>query len=432
MPAAHTTPIDLAREQSRARELDRADPGAPWRDKFALPLGADGEPLAYFTGNSLGLMPVAARDAALQVLDAWRDLGVEGYFAGERPWVTYTDSLRGSLARLVGASPAEVAIMNSTTVNLHLLMASFYRPTPERYKIIIEDAAFPSDSYAVRSQARWHGLDPDRAVVRLRPRPGEHTLRTQDIESTLEREGPSVALLMLGGVNYLTGEFFDMQRLSAAARSVGAAVGWDLAHAVGNVPLRLHDWDADFAVWCSYKYLNAGPAAVAGAFIHARHLGDLGSRLPRLEGWWGHDPADRFRMPPDFIPAPDAAAWQMSNAPILSTAPLAASLALFDEIGFDSLRERSVRLTGYLERLLLSGVSARIQILTPSSPEQRGAQISFIVPGASRNTLDALRRRGVVCDFREPEVIRAAPSPAYTTFHDCWRLAHAIDESTRR
>lgn len=427
--------IDLVSEEARARELDARDPLTPLRERFSLPVDSAGEPLAYFTGNSLGLMPEAARSDVAEILDAWASRGVEGYFEGDRPWVTYTDSARESLARLVGASPAEVVVMNTLTVNLHLMMATFYRPTAERFRIVIEDDAFPSDSYAVASQARWHGLDPARAVARLRPRAGEHALRTEDIEAFFADEGDSVALVMLGGVNYLTGQRFDMARVTAAARDAGCMVGWDLAHAMGNVPLKLHEWGADFAAWCSYKYLNAGPAAVAGAFIHERHWHGGSAGRARLEGWWGHDPEDRFRMPPDFVPAPGAAAWQPSNAPILSAAPLLASLALFDEVGMDRLRERSIRLTGYLERLLgggtgVSPVGERVRMLTPTEPGARGAQLSVVVPGASRRTLGLLRERGIVCDFREPDVIRAAPAPLYNTFHDCWRLARGLEETT--
>ncbi|RMH26003.1 MAG: kynureninase [Planctomycetota bacterium] len=422
--------IDLIAEEARARALDDADPLSALRGRFALPSGARGEPLAYFTGNSLGPMPLGARADVEEVLDAWAARGVEGYFEGDRPWVTYTDAMRPPLARLIGAEVSEVAVMNTTTVNLHLMMASFYRPAPGRSAIVIEDGAFPSDSYAVRSQARWHGLDPDEAVIRLTPRHGEAALRTEDVEAFLAREGGRVALVMLGGVNYLSGQWVDMARVTRAARDAGACVGWDLAHAVGNVPMRLHEWGPDFAAWCSYKYLNGGPAAVAGAFVHERHHGAAGSALPRLEGWWGHDPTDRFRMPAVFEPAPDASAWQPSNAPVLSSAPLLASLAIFDEVGIDRLRERSVRLTGYLERLVGS-LGGRVRVTTPSDPAARGAQLSMVVPGQSRESLGRLRDRGIVCDFREPDVVRAAPAPLFNSFHDCWRLARALDEITR-
>lgn len=422
--------MDLHAEEARARELDAADPLSSLRDRFALPAGEHGEPWAYFAGNSLGPMPIAARDDVEEILGSWAARGVEGYFEGDRPWVTYTDRMRESLARLVGAEAREVAVMNTLTVNLHLLMASFYRPTRARYAIVIEDGAFPSDSYAVRSQARWHGFDPDDAVIRLRPRAGEYALRAEDIDAVLRREGERIALVLLGGVNYLSGQWFDMARITRLGRDAGAAVGWDLAHAVGNVPMRLHEWGPDFAAWCSYKYLNGGPAAVAGAFVHERHLGAAGEALPRLEGWWGHDAEDRFRMPAVFKPAPDATAWQPSNAPVLSSAPLVASLRIFDEVGMDRLRERSVRLTGYLERLLDS-FGHRVRVTTPRTPGARGAQLSLVVPGQSRASLGLLRERGVVCDFREPDVIRAAPAPMFNTFHDCWRLARALDEVTR-
>lgn len=415
----------LAQREADARERDARDPLAGERDHFHLPTDASGAPLAYFTGNSLGLQPRSTRAMLERELDDWAALGVEGHHDAARPWVSYHELAREKLARLVGAQPREVVAMNTLTVNLHLLMVSFYRPTPQRHKIIIEDSAFPSDSYAVASQARFHGFDPSDAIVRLRPRPGEHAIRTEDVEELLQREGASVALMMLGGVNYLTGQWFDMERLTRAGQAAGCVVGWDLAHAAGNVPLRLHDWNADFAAWCHYKYMNSGPGAVAGAFVHERHWKSGATDLPRFEGWWGHDPDIRFKMEPQFVPAKGADAWQVSNPPIFSLTPVLASLDIFDRVGINRLREKSLALTGFLESLLDS-IGPRVSVLTPRDPAQRGCQLSIVVEGASRETHAKLREAGVVCDFREPNVIRAAPVPLYNTFHDCWRLASAL------
>jgi kynureninase len=335
----------------------------------------------------------------------------------------YHEQFRAPLGRLVGATEREVVAMNSLTVNLHLLMASFYRPTPDRFSIIIEDTAFPSDSYAVASQASFHGFDPHRAVVRLRPRVGERVLRTEDVVGLIERERP--ALVMLGAVNYLTGQWLDMAAITAAGHRAGAAVGWDLAHAAGNVPMRLHDWGVDFAAWCSYKYLNAGPGAIAGAFVHEKHLAR--TDLPRLCGWWGNDPATRFRMGPDFVPVASADAWSLSNPPIFSLTPLKASLDLFDRATMPALRAKSVRLTSYMESLLAPRRAKGLEILTPAEPSARGCQLSLVVPGMSREIQRRLLERHVVCDFREPNVVRAAPAPLYNSYHDVWRFVRELD-----
>jgi kynureninase len=412
--------------EDEARRLDAADPGH--RDLFHVP-PADGgahTEVAYFAGNSLGLQPRATRDDVLADLAAWARLGVEGHLEADRPWLPYHELLREPAARLVGALPAETVVMNSLTVNLHLLMASFYRPAGARTRIVIEDTAFPSDSYAVRSQARLHGLDPDDTVVRLRPRSGEDSLRTEDVVDAVGRD-PTVALVLLGGVNYLTGELVDIPAVTAAGRAAGAVVGWDLAHAAGNVPLDLHDWGVDFAAWCSYKYLNGGPGAVAGAFVHERHLGDPG--LPRLEGWWSTDPATRFEMAPVARPPATADAWQVSNPPILAMSPVRTSLELFDKVGMGALRERSVRLTGFLERLLDDVVPHRpIDVITPRDPGRRGAQLSLRIRGGSAAQLAHRLRHehGVIADTREPDVVRFAPVPLYSTHHDCWRAADAL------
>lgn len=417
---------DLFAER-RSLALDDQDPSR--RADFHVPswTGATGGAWAYFAGNSLGLQPRGARDSVAQELDAWATLAVEGWFEGPDAWLTSADGLRGSLARLVGGSVEEVVAMNTLTVNLHLLMATFYRPVQGRHRIVIEDAAFPSDSHAVASQIGLRGHDPETAIVRLRPRSGEHALRTEDIVDALEHEAGAVALVLLGGVNYLTGELLDIPAVTAAGHDCGAVVGWDLAHAVGNVPLDLHAWDVDWAAWCNYKYVNAGPGGPGGAFVHERH-GRVRS-LPRLAGWWGNDPATRFRMEPDFVPRSGAVGWQVSTPPVLAFAPLRASLALFDAVGLPALRERSIRLTGYLESLLDVVVAERrAAILTPRDPARRGCQLSLAVPDARVVSALLRARRGVICDVREPDVIRLAPAPLYSTYHDCWRAASALRE----
>jgi kynureninase len=416
--------------EDRARRRDAEDPLRSFRDLFHFPRSPAGEAL-YFVGNSLGLQPKAARAAVEQELDDWAALGVEGHFAAKHPWLPYHEEVRESLARLVGGLPREVVAMNSLTTNLHLLMVSFYRPTRERFQIAIEDSAFPSDSYAVQSQLDFHhgrtGFDREQGLIRLKPREGESNLRTADILAAIDQRASSLALLLLGGVNYLTGQYFDIPAITRFARERGLVVGWDLAHAAGNVDLRLHDWDCDFAAWCSYKYLNAGPGAVAGAFVHERHLGDR--TLPRFAGWWGNDPATRFKMGPEFMPVASADAWQLSNPPVLALAPLRVSLEIFDRATMPALRAKSIALTGYLEqRLQASAIHRRICIITPPESTGRGAQLSLEIDGATSATARRLHERGVFCDFREPNVIRVAPVPLYNSFHDVWRLARVLDD----
>ncbi|PXY21316.1 kynureninase [Prauserella muralis] len=402
--------------EAGARELDRADPG--YRDRFAIP-PAEGGPYpetAYFAGNSLGLQPLAVRQELLEELDDWARLGVEGHLEARRPWLPYHALLAETAARLVGALPSETVVMNSLTVNLHLLMVSFYRPAGRRTRIVIEDSAFPSDSYAVRSQARFHGLDPDTTVVRL---------GTGQVLDYLAREGDTVALVLLGGVNYLTGELLDVPAITAAAHAAGAVAGWDLAHAAGNVPLHLHEWGADFAAWCSYKYLNAGPGAVAGVFVHQRHHGD--PSLPRFEGWWSTEEATRFAMEPVSRPPSTVEAWQVSNPPILAMSPVRTSLRIFDTIGMDTLRARSLRLTGYLEALLDQTLADRaVTVLTPRDPQRRGCQLSLRVDDAGQVARRLRADHGVCADVRNPDVVRLAPVPLYSTYHDCWRAATAL------
>ena len=419
--------MSIAGEQD-ALTRDAADSVPSARHLFCIPPGPDGiDEVAYFAGNSLGLQPRAlAADLAIE-LDDWARLAVEGHREATHPWVDFHELLRAPLARLVGAHESEVIAMNSLTVNLHLLMASFYRPTSTRFRIVIEDSAFPSDSYAVRSHAAFRGFDPDDAIVRLTPRQGEVNLRTEDVISTVVDQADSIALLMLGGVNYLTGQFLDIPAITTAARDVGIVVGWDLAHAAGNVPLSLHDSGADFAAWCSYKYLNSGPGSLAGVFIHERHHSDRS--LPRLEGWWSTDPATRFAMNPTVQTVDSADAWQVSNPPILALAPVLTSLGIFDGVGMTALRERSVRLTGHLESLLDEHCIDRgYTVLTPRDPAQRGAQLSVHVGDRDAGVIaDTLRHRhGVIADTRGSHIIRLAPVPLYCTFHDNWRVVQAL------
>jgi kynureninase len=416
--------MDFTAEESFAWDLDARDPLRSYRDLFHLPSGPDGTPLIYFCGHSLGLQPRTVRDLIQQELDDWARLGVEAHFQGKNPWYDYHELFRESGARLVGARPGEVVMMNSLTVNLHLMLTTFYRPSKDRYKILIDEPAFPSDLYALQSQVRLHGFDPAQALVRLVPRPGEHWHHTEDMERILKRQGKEIALVFLGGVNFFTGQFFDLKRLAERAKEQSCVVGYDLAHAAGNVVLQLHDWDVDFAVWCNYKYLNSGPGAVAGCFVHERHGQNLD--LPRLAGWWGNDPATRFQMPDHFLPRPGADGWQISNPPILALAPVRASLAIFDQAGMPALRSKSEKLSGYLEYILGQLPGKHFEIITPRDPGQRGCQLSILVHDRPRRLIDALNANGVVCDFREPNVMRVAPVPLYNTFHEVWSFVRIL------
>jgi kynureninase len=396
---------------SDPQALEAADPLPSLRDEFVVPEG-----WAYMAGNSLGLQPRAAAREIDAELAEWGRLGVEGWFESREPWLEYAGSLRGPVARLVGASPEEVVVMNTLTVNLHLLLASFYRPSAERYRILIEDTAFPSDSYAVASQAAWHGLDPADAVLRV---------RIIEVEEAIARAGDSLAVALLPGVNYLTGEVLDVAGLTNAVHGVGALAAWDLAHSIGNVPVSLHDAGADFAVWCHYKYVNGGPGAPGGAFVHERHGRNL--ELPRLAGWWGNDPAERFKMEPEFVPRVGAEGWAVSTPPVLAFAPLRASLEQFDRVGLDALRGRSLRLTGYLEELLDEvAQERRMSVSTPREPGRRGCQLSVSCADARALATRLRTEHGVVCDFREPDVLRFAPVPLYNTYDDCRRVAAAL------
>src|SRR5262245_47146323 len=414
-------------DEDFARQTDGKDRLGSVREKFHLPVGKDGKPLIYLAGNSLGLMPKTARQIVEQELDDWARLGVDAHLEAKTPWYTYHESLREPMARVVGAKPIEVICMNSLTVNLHLMMATFYRPTKSRFKIVMEDPAFPSDTYAVKTQIVHHGFDPKEGLVLARPRKGEFTVREEEIEELLEKQGDQIALVLLAGVNFFTGQLFDIKRITASAQKKGCIVGIDLAHAVGNVPLALHDWNVDFAVWCSYKYLNSGPGAVAGAFVHERHA--TNPDLPRLAGWFGNDPNTRFRMQlePEFIAVPSADGWQVSNPPIFSMAPVRASLSIFDEAGgMEPLREKSVTLTGYLEFLIKQIGSKKFSLITPADPRARGAQLSIQAREHPKQLHEELIAAGVKCDFREPNVIRVAPTPLYNTFHQVWRFAQIL------
>jgi kynureninase len=410
-----------------AARLDAQDPLVAFRQEFHLPPGPDGQPSAYFCGNSLGLQPKAARAAVEQEFADWERLGVEGHFHGVSPWMHYHETLTEATARLVGARPLEVVVMNNLTVNLHLLLVTFYRPTATRYRILMEGGAFPSDQYAMESQARLHGLAPDDVIVELLPRPGEHTLRTEDIVAKIAELGDSLATVLLGGVNYYTGQAFDMAAITRAGHAVGALVGFDLAHAAGNLALELHGWDVDFACWCSYKYLNSGPGGTSGVFVHERfaHRPDL----VRLAGWWGHDPSDRFQMKKGFRPMAGAGGWQLSNAQIFPMAIHRVSLDLVDRAGgMAALRRKSELLTGYLEFLIneLRLPKARLEIITPADPAQRGCQLSLLVHERGRELFDFLAARGIIADWREPNVIRLAPVPLYNSFEDVRRAGEAL------
>lgn len=410
-----------------AREMDAKDELAKYRSEFLIPRTESGAEVIYFAGNSLGLQPRKTREYINEELDDWARLGVEGHWAARHPWLPYHEFLTETTARLVGAQPQEVVVMNTLTVNLHLMMVSFYRPTKARHKILIESNAFPSDQYAVKSQARFHGLDPMESVLELKPRPDEQTFRTEDILQLIEKEGEQIALVLLGDVNYLTGQAFDVATITKAAHAKGCPVGLNLAHGAGNLYLQLHDWDVDFAVWCSYKYLNCGPGGLSGCFVNNRHLGQVD--IPRFEGWWGHDKKTRFQMGPDFHPIPTVEAWQLSNPPIYPLAALRASMDLFDAATMKELRAKSVALTSFLAFLLKKLPNNFCTIVTPDNPEERGCQLSVRVRTDNPKDLqNRLAAAGAVCDFREPDIIRVAPVPLYNTFLDTYRFTNILSE----
>jgi kynureninase len=410
-----------------ARSMDAADPLARFREQFHIPKGPDGTDSVYLCGNSLGLQPVSAGRHVREVLDQWAALGVEGHVQGPHPWMPYHEFLTQQTAGVVGALPHEVVVMNSLTVNLHLLMVSFYRPTASRRKVLIEYSPFPSDRYAVVSQIAFHGYDPAVDLIELRPRGGCDEVAMEDLETLLASQGEQIALILVGGVNYYTGQAYDLRRITRLGHAHGCTVGFDLAHAAGNLKLQLHEDGPDFAAWCSYKYLNGGPGALSGIFVHERHARN--EALPRFEGWWGHDKATRFRMPDRFMPLPGAEGWQLSNPPILSMAAMRASLDLFEEAGMESLTRKSTLLTSYLAWLLERMENPRVSVITPADPSRRGCQLSIRVTGADRRVFDSLTAMGVVADWREPDVIRVAPVPLYNSFTDVLRFAGHLEQA---
>jgi len=412
---------------SFAKELDAQDELKHFRDQFYIPL-VHGKEAIYFTGNSLGLQPKSTQDYVLNELEDWASFGVEGHFHARHPWLPYHENFPRLLSPIVGALENEIVVMNQLTVNLHLLMVSFYRPTPQRYKIICEAKAFPSDQYAFESQVKYHGLDPDEAVIEISPRAGEHRIRTVDILSAIKEHGDSTALVLFGGVNYYTGQFFDIKAITDAAHAGGAYAGFDLAHAAGNVELKLHDWQVDFACWCSYKYLNSGPGGVAGVYIHEKHVAD--PSLPRFAGWWGYQKETRFKMEKGFRPIPTAEGWQLSNAPVLSMAAHRASLDIFEAAGMDRLHRKRKKLAAYLHAVLLSlnqqDQEKQIEVITPAEEEERGCQVSMLMLKNGQSVFESLTRQGVIADWREPNVIRVAPVPLYNTFEDIYRFGEII------
>lgn len=410
-----------------AAQADAADELKDFRSRFLFPQHG-GRDTVYFTGNSLGLQPASAKEYVLRELEDWHKFGVEGHFEARNPWFSYHEMFAAPLAMLTGAKESEVVSMGSLTNNLHLLMVSFYRPTQERFRIICEKKAFPSDTYALQSQARFHGFDHSEAVVEVAPREGEYLIREEDVLAAIEQYKDSVAMVMIGGVNYFTGQVFDMQKITAAAQAAGAFCGWDLAHGIGNIELKLHEWNVDFAAWCSYKYLNSSPGGVAGLFVHEKHLGQ--KNIPRFEGWWGTDPGIRFLMEDTFTPMPSAGAWQLSNAPVMTMAVHKAALDIFAEAGLARLRAKSRKLTGYLEFVVNEIKKEKgensIQIITPTDEKQRGCQLSLVFPGRGKELFNTLTQNGVISDWREPNVVRVAPVPLYNSFEDVYRFGSIL------
>lgn len=420
------TSLSYSTDPALAVQLDEQDALRAFRSRFHLPVQSDGTPYVYFCGNSLGLQPKQTAAALEQELTDWKNLGVEGHFQAKNPWMPYHEFLTDAMARVVGAKSSEVVVMNTLSVNLHLMMASFYRPEGRRNKIVIESDAFPSDRYAVASQIKHHGLDPKDCLILLEPRSGEYCLRKEDIKRTIEEEGEHIALILLGNTNYYTGQFFDMNEISKWGHEQGCYVGFDCAHGAGNLPLNLHESGCDFAVWCNYKYLNSGPGGLGGAFVHERHHDRMD--LPRLEGWWGHNKSTRFIMRDDFEPIPTAEAWQLSNPPILAMASVWSSLQIFDEAGIGNLRQKALQLTAYLEYLVKSLGEDVIRVITPSDPSERGSQLSIQVIGGGRSIFEDIHQRGVIADWREPDVIRVAPVPLYNSYEDVLRFYEILKD----
>ena len=417
--------------REEAKKYDAQDELADFRNSFYFP-ETEADDCVYLTGNSLGLQPKTVRNEIEIELRDWAKFGVEGHFEAEHPWFSYHEFLIEAAAKMVGAHPGEVVHMNGLTTNIHLLMVSFYRPTSQRYKIICELKAFPSDQYALESQVLFHGFDPKEAIIEVHPRKGEHTIREEDIEKAIQDHKDELALVFWGGVNYYTGQLFDMKRIAKAARAQGAVVGFDLAHAAGNVPLELHDWEVDFAAWCTYKYFNSGPGSVGGIFVHEKHAN---SNLPRFAGWWGYNKEKRFKMESGFEPIPGAEGWQLSNAPVFSMAPHLASLKIFEKAGMDRLRAKSLKMTAFLEKIIMHVAevnNAEIELITPTDPNARGAQLSILVHGYGKNLFNDLQKNGVFSDWREPNVIRVAPVPLYNSFYDCYKFGELLDGALKK
>lgn len=408
-----------------AKELDNKDPLSDYRNQFHIPKHTDGTDIIYLCGNSLGLQPKSTKDYIDQELKDWAELGVEGHVHGKNPWLSYHELLADNMANIVGAKPIEVVVMNTLTTNLHLMMVSFYKPTQKRYKILIEGDAFPSDKYAVESQLRHHGFDDNEGVILWNAREGEELARYEDLEDILKNNGDEIALVMIGGVNYYTGQFFDLKRITELGHKHGCLVGFDCAHGAGNVNLDLHNSGADFAIWCSYKYLNSGPGSLSGVFVHERHA--YNKSLNRFTGWWSHNKETRFKMRDDFDMLPGAEGWQLSNPPILSMAAIKASLDMFVEAGMDKLVAKSKQLTGYFEFLINEMNNDSIKIITPSNPEERGCQLSIQVKNADRSLHEKLTKAGIISDWREPDVIRCAPVPLYNSFEDIYRMVEKLN-----
>ena len=409
-----------------AQQLDSQDTLSHYQNEFSFPQ-VNGKKVIYFTGNSLGLQPKRAKTYVDEVMNDWATLAVEGHFYAEKPWWDYHERFANPLSKIVGALPTEVTVMNTLTVNLHLLMVSFYQPTSKRYKIICEEKAFPSDQYMFQSQVRFHGYEPEDAIVEIKRREGEHNIRLEDVLAKINEVGDELALVLIGGVNYYTGQVFDMKTITEAGHKVGAYVGWDLAHAAGNIELQLHDWQVDFASWCSYKYMNSGPGNASGCFIHEKH--HTNTELPRLAGWWGHNKERRFKMEPNFDPVQGADGWQISNLPILSLAPYLASVELFAEIGMAALIAKRNTITSYLEFVLHEidrEVNGNFEIITPANQQERGCQLSVFLHGEGRSLFDYLMKNGVIVDWREPNVIRFAPVPLYTSYEDIYRFGQIL------
>jgi kynureninase len=409
-----------------AQQLDAQDQLNKYQNEFIFPK-VNGKKVIYFTGNSLGLQPKRTKAYIDEVMNDWANLAVEGHFYSEKPWWDYHERFANPLSKIVGALPSEVTVMNTLTVNLHLLMVSFYRPTATRYKIICEEKAFPSDQYMFQSQVHFHGYKPEDAIVEIKRREGEHNIRLEDVLAKIEEVGDELALVLIGGVNYYTGQVFDMKTITAAGHKAGAKVGWDLAHAAGNIKLELHDWNVDFAAWCSYKYMNSGPGNASGCFIHEKHHNN--SELPRFAGWWGHNKERRFKMEPKFDPIHGADGWQISNLPVLSLAPYLASVEMFDEIGMDALIAKRDKITSYLEFILQEidkEVDSSFEIITPSNPAERASQLSVLLHGEGRSLFDYLMKNGVITDWREPNVIRLAPVPLYCSFEDMYHFGQIL------